>query len=323
MGIPPMVHFIEKCNRRIFAICFFQLFNQTIEKCPQEDESVDRAEVLINATTLATYNNVARGLFAQDKLVFSFMLCAKILLHEGTIVQSEWDYLVSTATQSDRSTPPQPGVTVNWLGARQWKAICDLVDGLPDTFNGLLEDVAEGRKIILNICGHQDGSNEGLRIILTSPPGEDGITGAEANWDDRLSLFQKIILVRALREEEFVAAVTTFVRIQLGQQFVETPSIDLPLVYADMDATTPLVFVLSTGSDPMAQLQRFARQMEYSERIHSVSLGQGQGPMAEKLLAKAAESGDWVFLQASNACYFDETLSAVVNLLVVRKRDGL
>ncbi|VDK35198.1 unnamed protein product [Taenia asiatica] len=272
---------------------FISLFNQTIEKCPQEDESADRAEVLINATTLATYNNVARGLFAQDKLVFSFMLCAKILLHEGTIVQSEWDYLVSTATQSDRSVPPQPGATVSWLGARQWKAICDLVDGLPDTFNGLLEDVAEGRRIILNIRGPQDGSNESLQIILTSPPGGDGSTGAGTNWDDHLSLFQKIILIRALREEEFVTAVTAFVRIQLGHQFVETPSIDLPLVYADMDATTPLVFVLSAGSDPMAQLQRFARQMEYSERIHSVSLGQGQGPTAEKLLAKAAESGDW------------------------------
>ncbi|KAH9281795.1 Dynein heavy chain 6, axonemal [Echinococcus granulosus] len=276
---------------------FISLFNQTIEKCPREEESLDRAKTLINATTLATYNNVARGLFAQDKLVFSFMLCAKILLHEGTIVQSEWDYIVSTATQSDRSAPPQPGNTVSWLGARQWKAICDLVDGLPDTFNGLLEDVAEGRKIVLEIRGPKDASNESLTVTLTSPLGEDRSEGAGTNWDDRLSLFQKIILVRTMREEEFVAAVTEFVRIQLGRQFVETPSIDLPLVYADMDAATPLVFVLSTGSDPMAQLQRFARQMDYSERIHSVSLGQGQGPTAEKLLAKAAESGDWVFLQ--------------------------
>uniref|UniRef100_A0A0R3WKD5 Dynein heavy chain 7, axonemal n=1 Tax=Hydatigena taeniaeformis TaxID=6205 RepID=A0A0R3WKD5_HYDTA len=276
---------------------FISLFNQTIEKCSQEDESVDRAEVLINATTLATYNNVARGLFAQDKLVFSFMLCAKILLHEGTIAQSEWDYLVSTATQSDRTSPLQPANTMSWLGARQWRAICDLVDGLPDIFGSLLEDVTKGRKIVLIIRGPQEASNEGLTITLTSPPGNTGSEEGGTNWDDHLSLFQKIVLIRALREEEFVTAVTAFVRVQLGQKFVETPSIDLPLVYADMDAATPLVFVLSPGSDPMAQLQRFARQMEYSERIHSVSLGQGQGPTAEKLLAKAAGSGDWVFLQ--------------------------
>ncbi|VUZ41242.1 unnamed protein product, partial [Hymenolepis diminuta] len=64
-----------------------------------------------------------------------------------------------------------------------------------------------------------------------------------------------------------------------------------------MDAVTPLVFVLSPGSDPMSQLQRFVRQMDYGERIHSVSLGQGQGPTAERLIEKAAENGDWVFLQ--------------------------
>ncbi len=32
-------------------------------------------------------------------------------------------------------------------------------------------------------------------------------------------------------------------------------------------------------------------------RIQAISLGQGQGPVAEKLLSAAFKSGDWVFLQ--------------------------
>ena len=32
-------------------------------------------------------------------------------------------------------------------------------------------------------------------------------------------------------------------------------------------------------------------------RIQAISLGQGQGPVAEKLIASATQSGDWVFLQ--------------------------
>lgn len=31
--------------------------------------------------------------------------------------------------------------------------------------------------------------------------------------------------------------------------------------------------------------------------MQSISLGQGQGPVAEKLIVAAAKSGDWVFLQ--------------------------
>lgn len=33
------------------------------------------------------------------------------------------------------------------------------------------------------------------------------------------------------------------------------------------------------------------------ERIQSISLGQGQGPVAEALLMKGTKDGDWVFLQ--------------------------
>lgn len=34
-------------------------------------------------------------------------------------------------------------------------------------------------------------------------------------------------------------------------------------------------------------------------RIHAISLGQGQGPVAEKLIGSAVKVGDWVFLQVS------------------------
>lgn len=225
------------------------------------------------------------------------MLCAKILLHDDRISQAEWNYLVSTATQSDRSVPPQPEATLSWLSARQWKGVCELSDEIPHVFKDLPDDVARGQTIVLNISNPREASSTGLTIQLYEPLGVSKPAGAGTNWDDKLSLFQKTILIRVLREEEFVAAVTEFVRIQLGREFVEAPAVDLHLLHADMDRVTPLVFVLSTGSDPMAQLQRFARQMDYGDRIHSMSLGQGQGPAAEKLLAKAAENGDWVFLQ--------------------------
>lgn len=252
-----------------------------------------RTQILLDAITLATYNNVARGLFAQDKLVFSFILCARILLHNKEIDQTEWDYLISTATHSDRSVSPQPESTTSWLSARQWKSICALAEALPDLFNSLPDDISSGKSISLQLRTPQDSPRDGIIVSL----GPSNPSGVDWSWNDRLNYFQKTVLIRALREEQFVAAVTEFVRIQMGREFVESPAIDLPLLYSDMNAATPLVFILSPGSDPMAQLQRFARSMDYSERIYSVSLGQGQGPTAEKLVKKAAENGDWVFLQ--------------------------
>jgi dynein heavy chain len=44
----------------------------------------------------------------------------------------------------------------------------------------------------------------------------------------------------------------------VGQRYIEPPPFDLPLSYATSRNATPLVFVLSVGTDPMKVLQLFA-----------------------------------------------------------------
>lgn len=65
---------------------------------------------------------------------------------------------------------------------------------------------------------------------------------------------------------QVTVAVTEFVKENLGPSFIESPPTDLPTLFADMLNVTPLVFVLSTGSDPMGAFQRFARERGYQDR---------------------------------------------------------
>lgn len=51
------------------------------------------------------------------------------------------------------------------------------------------------------------------------------------------------------------------------------------------------------GADPMADLLKLADELKFSRKFEKVSLGQGQGPKAEKLLAAGMERGLWVCLQ--------------------------
>lgn len=60
---------------------------------------------------------------------------------------------------------------------------------------------------------------------------------------------------------------------------------------------TPLIFVLSTGSDPMSGFLKFTTEMKFTDKYYSISLGQGQGPLAESLIDKSLRMGHWVFLQ--------------------------
>lgn len=54
----------------------------------------------------------------------------------------------------------------------------------------------------------------------------------------------------------------------------------------------------ATSTERQVLLQRFAeKQGMPGERLNMVSLGQGQGPVAETLVALATMEGNWVCLQ--------------------------
>nr|XP_045758146.1 dynein axonemal heavy chain 12 [Mirounga angustirostris] len=93
-------------------------------------------------------------------------------------------------------------------------------------------------------------------------------------------------------------AITNYVTDKLGKKFVEPPPFDLTKSYLDSNCTIPLIFVLSPGADPMASLLKFANDKAMSgNKFQAISLGQGQGPIATKMIKAAIEEGTWVCLQ--------------------------
>uniref|UniRef100_A0A8C5DEH4 Dynein heavy chain n=1 Tax=Gouania willdenowi TaxID=441366 RepID=A0A8C5DEH4_GOUWI len=181
------------------------------------------------------------------------------------------DCLILSVFQDHPQTPDVP-----WLTDSYWQTCCQLEDTLP-CFKGISEEITKTNFHI------QLGS---LRSVL--------------------SIFTILSIISMLKMPlvDVVFAATEFVIVNLGKQFVENPPVDLANLYNDMSPSTPLVFILSTGSDPMGALQRFAKERGCLDRskkpriwVESISLGQGQGPIAEKMIREALQSGNWVFLQ--------------------------
>ncbi len=88
-----------------------------------------------------------------------------------------------------------------------------------------------------------------------------------------------------------------FILNSIGQHYIDASPFDLESSFKDSGPLTPIIFVLSTSADPTLYLQNLARDMGVFERLRMISLGLGQGPIAESLIGNGREAGDWVCLQ--------------------------
>ncbi|KAK7883891.1 hypothetical protein WMY93_027014 [Mugilogobius chulae] len=283
-----------------FSLKYFkQLFVTTIETSEKSSVLEERLQILLDQILLNSYINVSRGLFEQHKLIYSFMLCVDIMRQRKEIAEAEWQFFLRGAASVEKGNPERPDVP--WLSDFYWKT-CFQLDDVLRCFKGISNEIIRTH-ITIKLGRFQASLNpetwEGY--ITDLPPLEESRKNkagrVRGHWNERLGSFQKLILIKSLMEEKVVSAATEFVIVNLGKQFVENPPIDLVNLYNDMSPCTPLVFILSTGSDPMGAFQRFAKEQGYLERVESISLGQGQGPIAEKMIHGAMESGNWVFLQ--------------------------
>ena len=131
--------------------------------------------------------------------------------------------------------------------------------------------------------------------FLTTETHTDALPG---DYESKLTSFQRLIMLRVVREEKITDSTRTYVGSTIGQSFTESPPFDLEGSYNDSTNVSPLIFILSPGADPTDYLVQLAKAKGKGDGgLRIISLGQGQGPIAEKAIDMAQKMGDWVCLQ--------------------------
>ncbi|NXC38348.1 DYH3 protein, partial [Penelope pileata] len=255
---------------------FINLYVQSIAKSKKSEDLEERIKNIIEHFTVSIYNNVCRSLFEKDKLLFSLLLTVGILKGKDQIDDQVWRFLLTGGVALDN---PYPNPAPEWLSDKSW---AELVRASCLTnLQGLMEHV---RKNLSK-----------WKIIY------DSVRPHKENFPDAWSMLMgldRMVILRCFRPDKIVPAVQEFVVENLGRTFIEPPTFDLGRSYSDSNCCAPLIFVLSPGADPMAGLLKFADDVGMGgASIQTISLGQGQGPIAAKMICQAITDGTWVVLQ--------------------------
>ncbi|XP_032177365.1 dynein heavy chain 1, axonemal isoform X1 [Mustela erminea] len=254
---------------------FLNIFLSGIANSERADNLKKRIANINRHLTYNLYSNVCRSLFEKHKLMFAFLLCVRIMMNEGKIDQAEWRYLLSGGSIQVMTENPAP----DWLSDRAWRDILAL-SNLP-AFSSFADDFPKHLSEFQSIFDSLEPHRERLPGI----------------WNEYLDQFQKLLVLRCLRGDKVTNAMQDFVATNLEPRFIEPQTANLSVVFKDSSSTTPLIFVLSPGTDPAADLYKFAEEMKFSKKLSAISLGQGQGPRAEAMMRSSIERGKWVFFQ--------------------------
>ncbi|XP_037363374.1 dynein axonemal heavy chain 3 isoform X2 [Talpa occidentalis] len=255
---------------------FINLYMLSLANSQRSEDLILRIEYITEHFTLSIYNNVCRSLFEKDKLLFSLLLTVGIMREKKQINEQIWYFLLTGGIALDN---PHPNPAPEWLSEKSWGEVVR-ASVLPK-LRGLMEHV-------------QENPNEWQHIYDSASPHEEDFPGS---WRF-LEGLERMVVLRCLRPDKIIPAIRDFIAEQMGSTYIEAPTFDLLGSYNDSSCCIPLVFVLSPGADPMAGLLKFADDVGMGgTRIQTISLGQGQGPIAAKMINNAIRDGTWVVLQ--------------------------
>ncbi|KAL1389180.1 hypothetical protein pipiens_001339 [Culex pipiens pipiens] len=256
---------------------FVNLFTAAIDNTEKVDEVPARLEDLRTYFTYSLYENICRSLFEKDKILFSLLLTTNLQDAEAKFDRAEFMFLLTGGVGLDNpdANPAE------WLPARSWDEICRLT--AYEAFGGFKEHVV--------------GNLRRWKAYFD----DDTPHSAEIPdpWKTSLSSFQKLLVLRCFRSDKLVPGIEIYVEgCLMTRKYVEPPPFNLAASYDESNCCVPLIFVLTPGADPTATLLRFAdTQGLGSNRLYSLSLGQGQGPIATKMIDEGTKFGNWVLLQ--------------------------
>ena len=241
---------------------FQQQFDGSMDLAEKASLASKRVNNIIITMTYLTYRYINRGLYESDKTSFLLIVMFKILVTAGKLSPVSISlFLRGGGALNINTSRAKPYA---WLSNEAWLNIVQLsMDSVP--FKSIVQDFESNEAAFSP--WYSDNEPEKFPVPIV----EARIT----NEEDVVLAFNRLLLVRSIRVDRTLLAVNDFIKATdgvdlngtrlpvMGPKFIESVTDTVEAVMAEMDATTPVIYLLSAG----AGKSRFRRLIPYTAHI--------------------------------------------------------
>lgn len=271
---------------------FLGLFDESMEKGAPSPIPSKRIQNIIEYCTFRSFQYAARGFYETHKVLFVLLLALKIDLAGGKLTHEEFRCFIKGGAALDiNAVVKKP---FNWIADMTWLNLVAL-SKMPG-FNDILNQVGKNEKAWKAWYEKDSPENDAL-------PG---------GYQTSLDVFRRLLLVRSWCLDRTIMMAKQYIASSLGTRFAESQVLDLDAMLGESDNRTPMICLLSQGSDPSSDIENLSKK--YKIDCKSISMGQGQEVHARKLLNLFMVGGGWALLQNCHLGlpFMDELLGMIL-----------
>ncbi|XP_025074096.1 dynein heavy chain 7, axonemal-like [Pogonomyrmex barbatus] len=259
---------------------FIQLYITSIETSNRSVVLEKRLQFLRSSFTRNLHSSVCRSLFEKHKLLYSFLLCVKVLIDDQQTTRDEVKYFISLDAEDICDTILKVSVP-DWLPMDKWRQICRLSSAVSD-LNNLADDFCVNGTAWERYCNAIPFQSH----LIPKP------------WVDNLTRFQKLMLIKIVRYDKIIVEIMRLIEDTMEDVFNSYPRLQISESYAESSCLTPIIFILPSYTSPLSLVSTYASARGYTSKFTSLSLGDvRQMTDVEVLLERARKEGGWIFLQ--------------------------
>ncbi|XP_072207474.1 dynein axonemal heavy chain 10 [Excalfactoria chinensis] len=260
-------------------VSFLEVFGLSLRKSMPSPILPKRLKTIMDTVTFNTYNYGCTGLFEKHKLLFSFNMTVKIEQTDDRVPREELDFFLKGNISLEKSERKKPYA---WLPDQGWEDLIRLSEQFPEQFESLPDDVEQNPDVWKN--WYDTDALEQMPFPM--------------QYQNSLTNFQKLLLLRCFRVDRVYRAVTDYVTLTMSEKFVQPPVISFEAIFEQSSPNSPVVFILSPGCDPISDLMKLAERTGFGgDKLKFLAMGQGQEKIALQMLEEVVVKGEWLMLQ--------------------------